>query len=60
MTSTPPFTNAGGQVDVTAKIQSVVNEPKQIAVSYTVTDATNAVLFTSTPVHGLRSASLPA
>jgi len=48
--STPPFTNAGGQVDVTAKIQSVVNEPKQIAVSYTVTDATNAVLFTSTPV----------
>ena len=35
---------------MTAKIESVVNEPRQIAVSYTITDSTNAVLFTSTPM----------
>ena len=47
----PPFTNPGGQVDVTAKIESVVNEPQQVAVSYIVTDVNGNVLVpTSTPV----------
>ena len=50
VTTNPPFANAGTQVDVTAKISSVVNEPKQISVSYTVSDASNNLLFTSTPV----------
>ena len=40
----PPFTNPGGQVDVTAQIESVVNEPHQVAVSYTVTDGNGNVL----------------
>ena len=42
----PPFTNPGGQVDVTAKIESTVNEPRQVSVSYTVTDVNGNVLFT--------------
>ncbi len=46
----PPFTNAGGQVDVSAKIQTVVNEPKQIQVSYSVADSNGNLLFTSSPV----------
>ena len=47
----PPFTNPGGQVDVTAKIESVVNEPQQVAVSYIVTDVNGNVLVpASTPV----------
>ena len=47
----PPFTNPGGQVDVTAKIESVVNEPQQVTVSYIVTDVNGNVLVpASTPV----------
>ena len=47
----PPFTNPGGQVDVTAKIESVVNEPQQVAVSYIVTDVNgNVLVAASTPV----------
>src|SRR5262249_36322148 len=42
----PPFTNAGGQVDVTAKVQSVVNSPRVVFVSYTVTDVNGNVVFT--------------
>jgi len=42
----PPFTNAGGLVDVTAKVQSVVNEPRQVSVSFTVSDFNGNVLFT--------------
>ena len=47
---TPPFTNAGGAVDVTAKIQSAVNTPAQGTAAFTVTDSAGNVLFTSTPV----------
>jgi hypothetical protein len=50
VSTSPPFTGPGGQVDVTAKIQSVVNEPRQVAVSYTVTDPGGNLVFTSTPV----------
>ena len=39
-------------MDVSAKIQSAVNESRQIAVSYTVTDINGNVLFTSTPGDG--------
>ncbi|MGO9923686.1 MAG: choice-of-anchor Q domain-containing protein, partial [Isosphaeraceae bacterium] len=46
----PPFTNPGGQVDVTAQVECVVNEPRQVDVSYTVTDSNGNLLFTSTPV----------
>jgi uncharacterized membrane protein len=46
----PPFTQPGGQVDVIAKIESVVNEPRPVAVAYTVTDAGGNVVFTSAPV----------
>ncbi len=47
----PRFTNPGGQVDVTAKIESVVNEPQQVAVSYIVTDVNgNVLVAASTPV----------
>jgi uncharacterized membrane protein len=46
VSTNPPFTDAGGQVDVTAKIESVVNEPRQVSVSYTVTDVNGNVLFT--------------
>lgn len=43
----PPFTNAGGQVHVTAKIQSIVNEPTEVSVSYIVLDAAGNTVFTS-------------
>ncbi len=46
----PTFADPGGQVDVSAKIQSAVNQATQISASYTVTDATGHVLFTSTAV----------
>ena len=50
MATNPPFTSAGTTVDVSEGIQTVVNEPKQIEVSYVVTDSNGDVLFTSTPV----------
>lgn len=47
----PPFTNAGGQVAVSAKIQSVVNEPHRVAVTYVVKNGAGTVVFASpTPV----------
>jgi uncharacterized membrane protein len=48
VTANPVFTNPGSPVDVTAKFQSVVNEPRQVSVSYTVTDASGNVLYTDT------------
>jgi large repetitive protein len=45
-----PFTQPGGSVDVTTEVESVVNEPREVSISYTVTDANGDVLFTSTPV----------
>ncbi len=50
VTPTPPYTASGGVVDVSATLQSAVNESRQFAVSYTVTDINGNVLFTSTPV----------
>jgi hypothetical protein len=46
----PPFTNAGGQVDVSAQVQVAVDEPKQILVAYVVADSNGNTLFTSSAV----------
>jgi len=47
---TPPYTAAGGMVDVSAKIQATVNEPTMVSASFTVTDANGKTLFTSAAV----------
>lgn len=57
VTPNPPYTAAGGSVDVTAGIQGVVNEPTTVSVSYTVTDSNGDVLLTSTPVTASLSVS---
>jgi uncharacterized membrane protein len=46
VTVTPPFSQPGGRVDVTAKIQSVVNEPHTLTASFTVTDPSGNVIYT--------------
>jgi uncharacterized membrane protein len=50
VTATPPFTNPGGLVDITAKLLNAVNRQQQAQVSYTVTDPNGKVVFTSQPV----------
>ena len=50
VTAAPPFTAAGGQVDVKANLESAVDQPRTIALAYTVTDINGKPLFTSTPV----------
>jgi uncharacterized membrane protein len=44
---TPPYTSAGGMVDVSAKIQATVNEPTMVSAAFTVTDPNGHTLFTS-------------
>ena len=50
VTPNPAFTNPGGQVDVSARILNAVNQQQQAEVSYTVTDPSGKVVFTSQPV----------
>jgi uncharacterized repeat protein (TIGR01451 family) len=55
VTSNPPFVAPGAtgnaaHVDVSAKVQSVVNQPQADTVSYVVQDPTGKTVFTSTPV----------
>ena len=50
VTTDPPFTNPGGQVDVSAGILDALNQEQQAQVSYTVTDPGGNVVFTSQPV----------
>ena len=50
VTPNPAFTNPGGQVDVSARILNAVNQQQQAEVSYTVTDPSGNVVFTSQPV----------
>ncbi len=50
VTTNPTFTEPGGSVDVSARILNAVNTQQQALVSYTVTDGSSNVLFTSTPV----------
>ena len=50
VTVTPPFTNPGPDVDVTAQIFNAVNQQRQAQVSYTVTDGNGQAVFTSNPV----------
>ena len=47
---TPPYTAAGGVVDVSAKIQAAVNEPTTVSASFTVTDPSGKTLFASAGV----------
>ena len=49
-TLSPPYTSAGGMVDVTAKIQASVNEPTMVSATFIVTDPNGSTLFTSTAV----------
>jgi len=46
VTVTPPFTQPGGMVDVTAKIETVVNEPHTLSASFTVSDPNGNVIYT--------------
>ncbi len=48
--ATPPFTQPGSSVDVTAKVLNAVNEEQQALASYTVADGNGNVVFTSQPV----------
>ncbi len=48
--ASPPFTEPGSPVDVTAKVLNAVNQQQQAQASYTVTGPTGSVVFTSTPV----------
>jgi uncharacterized membrane protein len=47
--SSPPFTNPGGQVAISAQVEAAVNEPTQVLAVYTVASASGTVLFTSQP-----------
>ena len=49
MTATPPFADPGGQIEITAQVQDVVNGPTQVMASYTVADPGGNVVFNSTP-----------
>ncbi len=46
----PTFTDPGGSVDVTARILNSVNKEQVASASFTVTDSSNHVLFTSAKV----------
>ena len=52
VSATIPVHRCGQPVDVTRRIQSVVNEPKTVEVSYTVTSPTGT-LFSPPPRYGL-------
>ena len=45
----PPFTNAGGQVAVSARLLNAVNRQQTASVSFVVKDPAGAVIFTSNP-----------
>jgi uncharacterized membrane protein len=50
VTPSPSFTNAGGKVDVTARILNITANPLLAQAFYTVSDPGGNVVFTSTPV----------
>jgi len=50
VTTNPPFVAPGGQVQVSAKVQSALNQPQMDTVSYVVEDSGGKTVFTSTPV----------
>ena len=50
VSSNPSFTDPGGLVDIKATILNAVNEQQEAEVSYTVTDPSGAILYTSPPV----------
>ena len=46
----PPFVAPGGQVQLSAQVQSVLNQPQSDTISYTVMDPNGNTVFTSSPV----------
>ncbi len=48
--TTPPFADAGGSIDVTARILNAVNRQQDALASFTVRDPNGALVFTSAPV----------
>jgi uncharacterized membrane protein/transglutaminase-like putative cysteine protease len=48
--ASPPFTNPGAPVSVTAKVLNAVNQQQTAQASFTVTDPAGQVLFSSSPV----------
>ena len=48
--SSPPFVAPGGQVQLSAQVQSVLNQPQSDTISYTVMDSAGKTVFTSSPV----------
>jgi uncharacterized membrane protein len=49
VTTNPPYTPSGGQVQVAARVQSVVNQPETVNISYVVEDPSGKTIFTSSP-----------
>jgi uncharacterized membrane protein len=47
VTTNPPFIAAGGQIQVSAKVQSIVNAPQSIQASYVVKDLAGNTVFSS-------------
>lgn len=47
--ATPGFTDPGGSVAVSARLLNAVNQSRQVQVSYTVRNAQDATVFTSSP-----------
>ena len=50
VTTNPPFVAPGGQVQVSAEVQSALNQPQSDTISYVVTDPSGKTVFTSIPV----------
>jgi uncharacterized membrane protein len=50
VTATPPFTNAGGSVEVATRLLNAVNKQQDAHVYFTVRNAMGSVIFTSIPV----------
>ena len=48
--TSPPFTDPGGQVTVSARVLNAVNQQQQAQVSYVVKDPNGQTVFTSQPV----------
>ena len=46
----PAFVDPGGQVEVTARLLNAVNRQQDALISYSVSDATGSVVFTSQPI----------
>ncbi len=57
VTATPGFTNAGGAIDVTARIANTVNQPTPIQASLKVVSSSNQTIATAGPISTALSVS---